>query len=118
MKQQYIGFYEDGQLDKSAIIHEWHDNENITLEYITYLDMIYFASPGLSPSLEKDCINPEYCEDVNLSDCKGSFKLHYTFFTLIGDFIKAERNDNQDKGELKNVYFIAGQKNCGRGKVC
>ncbi len=97
MKQQYIGFYEYGKLDRSAIIHEWHDNENITIEYISYFDMIYFATSGSSPSLAAENINPEQCQDVNLSECKEDFKLHFTFLTIMGDFIRAERDYEKKK---------------------
>ena len=100
MKQQFITIYnEDGSIKNIAIIHKWHDENNLTGEYLEYFDMLHFAAAGKQPSTEKEHTLVENCDDIKLDQC-GRYKLHFTFYTVMSEFIKSEKA----KGlEIRNV---------------
>lgn len=92
MKQKFISIYkEDGSIKNLAIIHEWHDEKKLTVEYLEYFDMLQFAAAGKGPATEKEHILVENCEDINLDKC-GEYKLHFTFHTVMGEFIRAQKS--------------------------
>ena len=103
----YLGLYENGELSTVAQIHAWHDNKNLTVEYLPYLDMLTFVSLGWTPSFEP--INVESTHDICLDDLPepyDGYKLHYTFITIAGEFVAAEREWERKrhtmKGAIKN----------------
>ena len=97
-RQTYLGMYQNGELGVAAQIHVWHDEQNLTVEYLQYFDMLSFVAMGHVPSFEP--INVESTCDICLNDLPqpyDSYKLHYTYMTIAGDFVKAERARDRRK---------------------
>ena len=94
-----IGDGEAGIFNGCAQIHHWHDDQNITIEWLPYFDMIVYASTGNTPSFEP--IDIKNVADINLSEMEEEYELHYTFLTVLRDFVKSEkvrdRRENANK---------------------
>lgn len=91
IKQKFITFVdENGVLNSVAIIHYVHDDEDLTIEYLDWMEFELFLVRGVAPSCEKEDILSEKCEDIKLSEHPG-YKLHYTWHTVIAEYERSQR---------------------------
>ena len=91
IKQKFVTFPdENGLLNSVAIIHYVHSEDEITIEYLDWLEFELFLMRGAAPSCDKKDILSEKCEDIKLSEHLG-FKLHYTWHTVIAEYFRSQR---------------------------
>ena len=87
-KQKFITIVdEEGITNKAGIIHEWHDDYNITVEWIPFIEIAIMSMFGKEP--DNNPIISERCEDVDLQKLsEGSYKLHFTWLTVNGAYVR------------------------------
>ena len=87
-KQKFITIVdEEGITNKAGIIHEWHDDYNITVEWIPFIEIAIMSVFGKEP--DSNTIITEMCEDVDLQKLsEGSYKLHFTWLTVNGAYVR------------------------------
>lgn len=104
MKQKFLMILDEkGRSNMVGIIHYWHDEKNLTVEWISYLDVVLMWETKRKPNLSKSAIVSEQCEDINLAEVgEGNYKLHYTWYTVIVDFARAEKVRNEELIEKKD----------------
>lgn len=91
IKQKFITFQdEEGLLNSVGIIHYVHNEDDLTVEFIDWLEVEFFLIRGAVPSCDKKDILSDKCEDIKLSEHPG-YKLHYTWHTVIAEYVRSEK---------------------------
>ncbi|WKY43931.1 hypothetical protein Q5O14_15050 [Eubacteriaceae bacterium ES2] len=96
-KRKFITTYnENGELKYTAEILEDHGDGILTVECISYFDMIYLCSFGGVPD---QVVIMENCMEMNVNELP-SYKIHHSFLTVGAEFIKAEKNADWSVNKL------------------
>lgn len=89
-RQRYITMFDKaGLTNMCGIIWKWHDDQNLTVEWIPAIEVDMICMTGSIVDLKAPIV-PEMCQDINLQTA-GEYKLHYTWFTAAGDWIRDGR---------------------------
>lgn len=65
-RQQYItAVNADGTTSAAGIIHEWHDEDHLTAEWLPFSDVRYLLGAGMEPDPDSP-VTPEMCENIDL----------------------------------------------------
>ena len=89
IKQKFITFHnENGNLENVAIIHYVHSDDDLTIEYLDWIDVELLIMREGCPSFDKKDILSEKCADINLSE-QREVKLHYTWHTVIAEYVRS-----------------------------
>ena len=91
IKQKFITFNDEhGLLNSVGIIHFVHDDDNLTIEVIDWIEVELFMMRGCAPSTDKKDIVSDKCEDIKLSE-HPECKLHYTWHTVIAEYVRSSK---------------------------
>ena len=88
---RYIGLYnseDDPFLNMVGQIHEKRQN-TLVVEWIDYFDVLLCICFGCEPSWEDVVL--ENFEELKLNDLERNYKLFYSWPTVAGEMVKAEK---------------------------